>query len=124
MKDYKSLKAWQRSHRLVLDVYRVTGDFPKSEQFGLTSQIRRASVSIPANLAGGCGRHGDLDLARFFDIALGSSCEVEYYLLLSRDLNYLPQNEFASLSSEMDQIKKMIAAFILKVRPEAKVARA
>ena len=86
MKDFHDLKIWQRSHKLTLALYKATNPFPKSEMYGLTSQIRRCSASIPANIAEGCGRNGDLELARFFQIALGSASELEYHLLLASDL--------------------------------------
>ena len=89
MKDFKSLKAWGKAHDLTLRVYSATKTFPKDELFGLTSQLRRACASIPANIAEGCGRSGDAELARFLTIAAGSASEVEYHLLLAHDLNYL-----------------------------------
>ena len=81
MKDFHELKIWQRSHRLTLDVYKATASFPKAEMYGLTSQIRRCSASIPANIAEGCGRNGDMELARFFQIALGSAGVPETFIV-------------------------------------------
>jgi four helix bundle protein len=81
--DFRNLVVWQKSHELVLDVYRISRDFPREELFGLTSQIRRCAVSIPLNMAEGCGRGSDPDFARFLVIAMGSSSELEYQLLLS-----------------------------------------
>jgi four helix bundle protein len=80
MRDYKDLVVWRRSHTLTLTLYRSTERFPKSEMFGLTSQIRRAVASIPTNLAEGCGRWGDGDMGRFVQIAMGSASEVDYQL--------------------------------------------
>jgi four helix bundle protein len=80
MRDFKEYKVWEKSHYLALEVYRVTATFPKEELYGLTSQIRRASTSIPANIAEGCGRSGNTELARFLQIAMGSASELEYHL--------------------------------------------
>jgi four helix bundle protein len=113
---FHELKIWQRSHRLTLDVYRVTQPFPKDEIYGLTSQMRRASASIPANIAEGCGRQGDLELARFFQMAMGSACELEYHLLLAFDLNLLKESEYKPISIEVTEIQKMLASFIMKLR--------
>lgn len=114
MKDFRDLKVWEKAHDLTLAVYRVTADFPQQEVYGLIGQLRRASSSIPANIAEGCGRNGDAELARFCQIAMGSASEVEYHLLLARDLNFLMENAYEDLSG--DEIKKMLATFIQKLR--------
>jgi four helix bundle protein len=88
VKDFRKQKVWQKAHDLALEVYRVTEAFPKTELFGLTSQIRRAGVSIPANIAEGCGRDTDADFSRFLQIAMGSASELEYHLLLAHDLGF------------------------------------
>ena len=93
MKDFRELKVWEKAHQLTLSVYQVSHRFPKEELYGLTSQIRRASASIPANIAEGCGKCGDAELARYLQIAMGSSSELEYHLLLARDLGYLSADE-------------------------------
>ena len=85
MRDFNKLLVWERSHKLTLELYRPTDHFPKSEVFGLTSQIRRAGASIPTNLAEGCGRWGDGDMGRFLQIAMGSGCELDYLMRLARD---------------------------------------
>jgi four helix bundle protein len=85
MKDFRQLKVWQKSHQLTLAVYKLTASFPREETYGLSAQIRRASSSISANLAEGCGRNGDAELARYCSIASGSASELEYHLLLARD---------------------------------------
>ena len=89
MKDFRQLKVWEKSHQLALTIYRITASFPREETYGLASQIRRAASSIPSNIAEGCGRDGDPELARFCIIARGSASELEYQLLLGRDLKLL-----------------------------------
>lgn len=87
MKDFKKLIVWKKAHEMTLNIYRTTKSFPKDEVYGLTSQLRRAASSIPANIAEGCGRNSDAELARFLQIAAGSASEVEYHLLLARIFN-------------------------------------
>ena len=116
MGDYRKLQVWERSHRLTLEVYGATAAFPKEELFGLTSQLRRSAASIPANIVEGCGRNGDAELARFMTIATGSANELDYHLLLARDLGYLPTPRFDQLSVETQSVAKMIATFITRLR--------
>ena len=93
MKDFRDLKVWEKAHALVLECYEATKPFPREEIFGLVSQIRRAAASVPANIAEGCGRRGNGELHRFLQMAMGSANELEYHLLLSKDLGYLgPEN--------------------------------
>ena len=87
-RDFRDLLVWQKAHRLVLEVYRISQEFPKPEMYGLTAQLRRAAVSIPANIAEGFRKRGQADKARFFNIAEGSLEEVHYYLILASDLGY------------------------------------
>jgi four helix bundle protein len=89
MKDFHALKVWRKAHQLTLAVYRITATFPRTEQYGLTSQLRRACSSVAANLAEGCGRDGDAEFARFCSIAMGSASELEYHLLQAKDLKLL-----------------------------------
>ncbi len=119
MRDFKELKVWQKSHILTLAVYRATETFPKQEIYGLTSQIRRASSSIPANIAEGCGRKGEAELARFFQIAIGSASELEYHLLLSHELKLLKASDYQQLASEVVDVKRMLTSFIQKLRAES-----
>ena len=116
MKDFRSLKAWGKAHELTLKVYAATKSFPREENFGLTSQLRRACASIPANIAEGCGRTGDVELARFLVIASGSASEVEYHLLLAHDLGYLRDAECSQLDEEINELKRMLTAFINKLK--------
>ena len=116
MKDYRELLIWQRSHDLTLCIYQATKSFPKEEQFGITSQIRRASSSAPANIAEGCGRDGDAELKRFLNIALGSACEADYFVLLARDLGYLARSKAEPLLEESLELRRMLGAFIQKLK--------
>jgi four helix bundle protein len=106
--DFHQLMVWQKSHQLALDVYRISTDFPKSEVFGLTSQARRAAVSIPANIAEGCGRGGDPEFARFLRISLGSASELEYHLLLAQELGYLDKADYATAANATGEVKGML----------------
>jgi four helix bundle protein len=115
MRDYRKLKVWEKSHKLTLDVYRITSSFPNKEIYGLTSQIRRAAVSIPSNIAEGCGRSGPAELARFCRISLGSASELEYQLLLANDLKYLNDTDYKSVSKHIEEIKRMLTVFVQKV---------
>jgi len=118
MKDFKELKVWQKSHQLTLDIYKETIPFPREEIYGLTRQLRNAASSIPANIAEGCGRGSEAELARFFQIALGSASELEYPLLLARDLGLISEERFEILSKEVIQVKRMLTAFIKKLRTD------
>lgn len=118
MRDFRELKVWQKAHQLVLAVYRTTGEFPKAEVYGLTSQSRRASASIPANIAEGCARATDADFARFLQNALGSASELEYHLILARDLGYLAQSEHQPLEDQVIEVKKMLSSFIGRLRSD------
>ena len=115
-RDFKSLQVWQKSHALVTRVYQVTAGFPRSEVYGLTSQIRRSATSIPSNIAEGCGRGGQAELARFFQIAMGSASELEYQLLLARGLDYLTDENHDELSNQVIEIKKMLTAYARRLR--------
>jgi len=116
VQDYRNLKVWERAHRLTLEVYKATALFPKDELYGLTSQIRRSCASIPANIAEGCGRDGDAEFARFLRIAMGSASELDYHLLLARDLNFLSGTAYEQLESELIEVRRMLNSFIQKLR--------
>jgi len=115
MKDFHELQVWQKAHQLTLAVYRVTAPFPREELFGLTSQLRRASSSIPANLAEGCGRTGDAEFSRFCSIAMGSASELEYHLLLGKDLGHIKAKDYQELSQRTIEVKKMLTALLKKL---------
>jgi four helix bundle protein len=109
MGDFKKLEVWQAAHSLACEVYRETGTFPKTEVYGLTSQLRRSSASIAANIAEGCGRSGDTEFGRFIRISLGSATELEYHLLLARDIGLLEEGTHAQLSAQVRRIQGMLA---------------
>jgi four helix bundle protein len=123
MKDFRRLQVWEKAHALTLAVYLATEPFPKSEMYGLTSQLRRACVSIGSNIVEGAGRSSDRELARFLDIAGGSANEVEYQLLLARDLGYLKIETHASLNDMTNEVKRMINAFTRRIRQTAPAPR-
>ena len=118
MQNFTRLKVWDRSHKLTVELYRVTMLFPREELYGLTSQIRRASSSIPANIAEGCGRQGNAELSRFLYIAMGSASELQYHLLLAKDLNFLADNDYQTLSNDVEDVKRMLTSLIGKLKTD------
>ena len=112
------MQVWHKSDHLTLEVYRATNGFPREELYGLTSQIRRCCSSIAANVAEGCGRNGEAELARFCSIALGSASELEYHLLLAKDLNFLKSADYGVLDESTTEIKRMLTALILKLKAD------
>lgn len=116
MRNFRELKVWEKAHHLTLEVYKASQSFPRDETYGLTSQIRRSSISVPANIAEGCGRDGDAELARFLQIAMGSASELDYHLLLARDLNLLNSSDYAQLASEVGEVKRMLTSFVQKLK--------
>jgi four helix bundle protein len=118
LKDFKGLKVWEKAHGLTQKIYKITFKFPREELYGLTSQIRRASVSVPNNIAEGCGRNSDAELARFLEISMGSASEVEYLLLLTRDLNLISAPDYSNLNNEVVEVKRMLTSFIKKLRAD------
>ncbi|MDJ0756297.1 MAG: four helix bundle protein [Ardenticatenaceae bacterium] len=115
MRNFHNLRVWQRSHKLTLEVYCITQNFSGEEKFGLISQMRRSSSSVPTNIAEGCGRNGDAELKRFMVFSMGSLSELEYQLLLSNDLNYLSNQEFTNLNQQIKELKKMLTTFIKRL---------
>ena len=111
MGDFKSLVVWQKSVSLVTEIYHLTENYPKNEVFGLTSQIRRASVSIPSNIAEGSSRQSNKDFARFLEIAIGSAYEVETQILISSDLGFITPEDLKELSDMLNEIIKMTSRF-------------
>jgi four helix bundle protein len=115
MRDYKKFLVWEKSHDLTLAIYKATSSFPKEEIFGLTSQTKRASSSIPMNIAEGCGRNSDKDFCRFLYIAFGSANELEYQLLLSIDLKFIELENGHKLLFQIEEVKKMLNGLITKL---------
>lgn len=115
MRDFKKFNIFERARQFNFDLYECTKSFPESERFGITSQIRRASISIATNIAEGCGRNNDKEFARFLTISYASACEVECILILSTDLKILTQEHFLRLNQKLDEIKKMIYSFSQKL---------
>lgn len=116
MKDFRGLKVWEKAHALALTVYKASAAFPSRESFGISAQIRRAAASIPANLAEGCGRQSDRELGRYVAIAMGSASELEYHLLLSRDLGYLSEGAYGELAARVVEVKRMLTGLAQRVR--------
>jgi four helix bundle protein len=116
VQDFRNLKVWQKAHAVVLEVYRATSAYPKEELFGLTSQTRRSASSVPTNMAEGCGRGSDADFARFLWMSNGSAYELDYQLLLARDLQYLNPNLYQELAAKLEEVKRMLAGLLATVK--------
>ncbi len=116
MKDFRTLKVWEKAHELTIKVYKITSYFPKEEMFGLTSQFRRAATSIGLNIAEGCGRGSDADFKRFLQIAFGSISECQYCIILAKDLNYIMSEPADKIYNEFDELMKMLATLINKLK--------
>jgi four helix bundle protein len=112
VKDLRQLKVWERAHHLALAMYKTSLRFPKEELYGLTAQIRRASMTIPTNIAEGCGRNTDAEFAHFIQIAMGSACETEYQLLLGRDLGFVVQHDYEQLQVTVEEVKRMMSGLL------------
>ena len=111
MHNFRKLDIWIKSMSLVKDLYLITKTFPKSEQFGITSQIQRAAVSVPTNIAEGSAKSSNKDFARFLEISLGSACELETLILLSKDLNYIENDSFEFVENRIKEVSRMIKSF-------------
>lgn len=116
MQNYKDLNVWVWAHEFVLEVYAVSKKFPKEELFALTNQLKRSAISIPANIAEGCGKKSNNELAHFLNISLGSANETEYLLILAKDLSFINDQEASRLLTKVNKIKGMLITFITKVR--------
>lgn len=119
-RSFIDLIVWQKAHSLVLQIYRCTSQFPKSETYGLVSQMRRAAVSVPANIAEGFKKRGKPDKVRFLNIAQGSLEEVRYYLILSRDLEYRGDSQ---LTSQLEEVSRLLEAYMNGIRKGGRGAR-
>ena len=116
MQSFRSLRVWEKAHRLTLDIYSSSKLFPREEMYGLTSQMRRASASIGMNIAEGCCRKGNVEMARFLQMAMGSASELEYQLLLAHDLDYFQDLEYEKLSAQAVEVKRMLSSLTRKVK--------
>ena len=116
MQDFKELKVWQKAHIVVLNSYQMTALFPKDELFGLVSQIRRAAVSVAANIVEGCSRDNEGDFKRFLQMAQASAAELEYEMLLARDLRYLTDEQYAGTAMQIQEVRRMLNGFIQTLR--------
>jgi four helix bundle protein len=116
MRDFRQLRVWKLAHNLTLKIYEVTATFPKEEQFSLTSQIRRSVSSIPTNIAEGCGRGGNKEYGYFLQIAVGSTYELDYQILLAKELHYIEDKVYKELQSELDGIQRQLVALMKKVK--------
>jgi len=123
MRNYEDLQVWQKAHILTLAIYKSTQCFPSEERFGLTSQIRRSCSSIGANLAEGCGRRSDAEMARFVQIAMGSGAELSYHLQLARDLDLLSKSSADHLRADLSEVMRMLSALSQKLRSRADVVQ-
>ena len=115
MRDFRKYNVWEQSHKLTLEIYLATKEFPSEEKFGLISQMRRSCASIPTNIAEGCEKSSEKDFARFLGIAFGSASELEYQILLSRDLHFLNLEKHDILHDEIVSIKKQLYSLIQKL---------
>jgi four helix bundle protein len=123
MKDFRDLRVWAKAHGLTLELYRIRSAFPRNELYGLTSQIRRCSVSIGANIAEGCGKRGNNEFQRYLQIASGSASELDYHLLLSKDLGFLREADYRDLAKSLLEVRKMLTALLQKVEAERLLAK-
>ncbi len=123
MRNYEDLLVWRKAHVLTLAIYKATQCFPSEEKFGLTSQIRRSCASIGANLAEGCGRRSDGEMARFVHIAMGSGAELSYHLRLARDLEFLPKTSSEHLRSDLREVMRMLSSLSQRLKPKLEVVQ-
>jgi four helix bundle protein len=119
MQDFRKLNVWQKSHQLTLDAYAISATLSHPKHFNFRDQLLRSAVSVPANIAEGCGRAGDRDFRRFLRHSLGSACELEYHLLLARDLGLVPQSNYGPLARQVVEVKKMLVGLIRRLTAEA-----
>ena len=117
MRNFKELKVWRKAHEMTLAVYDATRGFPREDLYGLTSQLRRSAASVGANIAEGCGRRSEGEICRFLQIARGSASEIEYHILLARDLHLLREQEFNQLAQQADELQRMLTALIQRFKP-------
>jgi len=119
MQNFRNLRVWQKAHQLSLAVYRGSSTFPKHEMYGIVSQMRRCAASIGANIAEGCCRKGDIEMRRLLQIAMGSASELEYHLLLARDLGYLRLSDYEPLDRGAVELKRMLTSLMQKLTADS-----
>ena len=124
MRNHRDLKVWCKAYSLSLNLYRLSRGFPKEELYGLTSQLRRAAISIGANLAEGCGRRTNAEMARFIRIAMGSASELDHHLLLCKDLGFLEDQNYKRIVGELNEIRKMLTGLLDSVEGELVLSKA
>jgi four helix bundle protein len=118
MQNFRDLKVWHKAHAMTLETYTLTENFPATERYGLTGQMRRAAASVPANIAEGCVRSSDADFARFLYVALGSANELEYFALLARDLKLLPEPGYEKIVADIQEVKRMLTALVARLKAD------
>lgn len=116
MRDFNKYEVWALSHKLTLDIYKLTKDYPQDEKYQLISQMRRAAYSIPSNFSEGCGRDSDKDFNRFVQISLGSAHELEYFILLSEDLNFINHTVSEELKEKVNHVKRKLYRLSQKLK--------
>ena len=116
MRDFRKLEIWQKGIEIVKTVYDISSHLPHTEKFGLTSQLQRAAVSIPSNIAEGCSRNSDKEFKRFLEIAIGSAFELETQLIIAAELSLLPVNEFESILNRINTLQKQINSLITMLK--------
>lgn len=124
MRDFQKLKVWDKAHQLTLALYKATAAFPQTERYGLTGQMRRAGVSIAANIAEGCGRSTQGELRHFLNVAMGSASELQYHLLLARDLSLLTKPEHKTLEEQVTEVKRMLTSLIQRLNADGQEPKA
>ena len=115
MQDFRKLNVWENAHALTLGIYLASNQFPRDELFALTNQLRRATSSIGANIAEGCGRSSQKEFHFFLSVAIGSASEVEYFLLLAKDLNYVSKNDYEKLNEQVNEVKRKLISLLKRV---------
>jgi four helix bundle protein len=118
VRDFHRLKVWERAHEFTLKIYQMTKGFPREELYGITSQMRRAAASIPTNIAEGCGRSSKPETIQFLNIAAGSASEIEYQLILVKDLQYIDEKSYNELLNDLSEVRKMLYAFAQKLKTD------
>ena len=121
MQNFRDLKVWSKAHAVTLAIYEITEVFPAEERYGLKSQMRRAAASVPTNIAEGCVRSSKADFGRFLHVAIGSASELEYLILLARDLGMLPAAKHDSLTTDVQEVKRMLTGLIARTRTASRL---